>query len=247
METPRCPRCGNPLVSNQKDGFVHCGHCSHTFFMDSGVTVDSCILPFTIPESEAREIFKRWTAGPEMAADLERDANINSVSRHFFPVYRFSIEKGGTREVITRPARVSTLPGIQGLRVPAGKLKLFRGDDDHAGAELLKPDISIATHLACMEGDVKEQSLIFVPIFTIAYEYLGNSYIVVIDGSGETVYPGVYPVRSSRPYSIVMVSGIILGFLGAVGGLVLSPFLYILLGVGFLGSFAGGLRIAKAR
>lgn len=247
MDTYQCPKCAYPVIADQNDRFVRCGHCENTLFFDSGGILVTYILPFVLPESEARDIFMRWTAGPEMAADLEKGVTIRSISRHFFPLYRFRIDRGGTQEVITRPARVSTLPGMSGLRVPAGKLKEFHSDADFAGAERLNPDIPLAPSLTGPGGDVKEQSLIFVPVFTVVYEYQGNSFIVVIDGSAGTVHPGVYPVRSSRPYGTVMASGIILGFLGAVAGLILSPVLSVLLVAGFIGAFAGGYRVAKAR
>ena len=247
MDTFQCPKCGNPVIHGQNDRFVYCEHCERTYFLDSGEVVSSYILPFTLSDSETRNIFMRWTAGPEMAADLEKSVTIFSVSRHLFPLWRLSTDRQGARETVIKPARVSTLPGIPNLRIPAGELKEFSRDDDLAGAELLEPDIPLKTHLSGFWGEVKDQALIFVPIFTIAYEYQGNSYIVVIDGSVGTVYPGVYPVRSSRPYGAVMASGIILGFLGAVGGLILSPVLFVLVIAGFIGAFTGGYWTAKAR
>lgn len=247
MNNHQCPRCGSPIVPDQKDRFTHCGHCENTLFFDPGGILVTYILPFVIPESDARDIFMRWTAGPEMAADLEKGVTIHSVSRHFFPLFKFRIDGGGKSEVITRPARTSTLPGISSLRIPVGELKEYRSNFDHAGAEVLYPDIPLANGLSSLRGDVKEQALIFIPIFTIAYEYEGNSYIAVIDGSAGTVYPGLYPVRSSRPYGAVMALGIILGFVGAVGGLLLSLVIYVLLVVGFVGVFVTGYKIAKAR
>jgi hypothetical protein len=197
--------------------------------------------------SDAQEVFMRWAAGPEMAADLEKKVIIQDVSRQFFPLFRFRMVDAGKTVVVIRPARVSTLPGLSTPGIPAGDIRVWDQNFDPGDAEVLDIAIPPSTSVPDLRGELNEQAIIYVPIFTISYGYDDNAYLVVIDGATGQVYPGLFPVRSSRPYGVVMGAGVILGFAGVAGGLLVSPLLYLLLAAGFAGAFIGGFLLEKGR
>lgn len=247
MNDLQCPHCGAPIAPDTDNLPVRCGHCGSFLFPGTSGPLPVFVLPFMLSASDAREVFMRWAAGPEMAADLEKNVIVQDISRQFFPLFRFRTFDAGKNVVVIRPARVSTLPGLSSPRLPAGDLRAWERGFDPGDAEVLDSTIPPSTYIPDLPGELKEQALIYVPLSTIAYEYGGNAYLVVIDGSAGQVYPGVFPVRSSRPYGVVMGAGIIVGFAGVAGGILVSPLLYLLLAAGFAGAFIGGFMLEKVR
>ncbi|MFA5295196.1 MAG: hypothetical protein WC382_06745 [Methanoregulaceae archaeon] len=247
MNDLQCPHCGSPVVSDPDNLSAHCGGCGSYLFQDSAGVSPVSGIPFTLSAGDARDVFMRWAAGPDMAVDLEKKVIIQDVSRQFFPLFRFRMADAGKTVVVIRPARVSTLPGLSTPGIPAGDIRVWDQNFDPGDAEVLDIAIPPSTYIPDLRGELNEQAIIYVPIFTISYGYDENAYLVVIDGATGQVYPGLFPVRSSRPYGVVMGAGVILGFAGVAGGLLVSPLLYLLLAVGFAGAFIGGFLLEKGR
>jgi len=247
MNDLQCPHCGAPVVSDPDNLSARCGGCGSYLFQDNAGVSPVSGIPFTLSAGDARDVFMRWAAGPEMAADLEKKAIVQDVSRQFFPLFRFRTVDAGKNVVVIRPARVSTLPGLSSPILPAGDIRVWDRGFDPGDAEVLDIAIPPATYTADLPGELKEQTVVYIPISTISYAYEGHAYLVVIDGAAGQVWPGLYPVRSSRPYGVVMGAGGILGFAGVAGGLLVSPLLYLLLAAGFAGAFIGGFLLEKGR
>jgi DNA-directed RNA polymerase subunit RPC12/RpoP len=222
MAEIRCTKCGAPIPFDSGVKFVKCSHCGTQLYIDKSGAGFFYIMPFFIQRANAEGIFRRWTAGAKMARDLEKAAKITDFKQLYFPVYMFRRNIGGKEKVLVEPAKSTTMPGLHSLKVPAGDLKIFDESYSTGGIELTKPDIEMTAYLPNLEGNPVEQALVFFPIWAIQYEYRGNKYPAVIDGSSGEVYTGQYPTRKAAPYLLIAAAAFGIFFLEGLAGLVLS-------------------------
>jgi hypothetical protein len=218
MTDVKCTKCGAPIKFDTGDKFARCEYCGTQIYIDRSGVVFFYIMPFFIDQANARGIFKRWTAGSTMAKDLEARAQVTDVKQHYFPVYLFKRDVGGKEKVAVQPARSTTLPGLHSLKVPAGDIKIFDKDYQAGDIELLKPDIDMSAYLPNLEGTAKEQSLVYFPIWTMRYQYNGQSYDTVIDGSSGEVFAADFPARHAAPYFIIAALALIVFFIEGMFG-----------------------------
>ncbi|HMK47036.1 MAG TPA: zinc ribbon domain-containing protein [Methanocella sp.] len=222
MAEIRCTKCGAPIPLDSGVKFVKCSHCGTQLYIDKSGAGFFYIMPFFIQRADAEGIFRRWTAGAKMARDLERGAKITDFKQLYFPVYMFRRDVDGSEKVIIEPAKSTTMPGLHSLKVPAGDLKIFDESYNTGGIELTKPDIEMTAYLSNLEGAPREQALVFFPIWAVQYEYRGNKYPAVIDGSSGEVYTGEYPTRKAAPYMFIAGAAFVVFFVEGMVGLLLS-------------------------
>ena len=96
-----------------------------------------------------------------------------------------------------------------------------------------------------LPGQPKEQALVYFPIFVVTYDYRGQLYTAVIDGSTGAVYSSNYPTRDATPYGIVAGTSFALGFLGTAGAVLVSGACLVLVLLGFLVGMGAGYYVAK--
>lgn len=222
MAEIRCTKCGAPIPLDAGVKFVKCSHCGTQLYIDKSGAGFFYIMPFLVQKAEAEGTFRRWTAGAKMARDLERGAQITDFKQLYFPVYLFRRSVGGQEKVFVEPAKSTTMPGLHSLKVPAGDLKIFDEHYSTGGVELTKPDIEMTAYLGNLEGTPLEQALVFFPIWAIQYEFRGNKYPAVIDGSSGEVYTGQYPTRKAAPYLLIAAAAFGVFFIEGMIGLILS-------------------------
>ncbi|HJJ28695.1 MAG TPA: hypothetical protein O0X70_04820 [Methanocorpusculum sp.] len=237
MSNFTCPKCGSGLDVKPGTQMVTCGYCGTVTYIDRRYALFFYLLPFSINENAAKGIFKRWTASPANAKDLEAEAKITKFSNIFFPVFLFNRKAGAKVQAIVKPARGTTLPGLQNLVIPPGDIKVYDASISTGSAEVLKPDIAIDSYLPDLEGESIDQALVYFPLYQVSYTYKGTEYSLLIDGSSGTVYAGEAPQRSSVSYAGVMGLAFAFGFAGVILSFLTGIFLFLLLIVG--GFFAG--------
>ena len=110
-----CPKCGAALAVDPGTQIAKCQFCGTVTYVDRSEALFYYLLPFTIDEVKAKGIFKRWTAGPAMAKELENGCKITKIVKEFFPVFRFRRSVNKSEKVFVRPARGTTLPGMHNL------------------------------------------------------------------------------------------------------------------------------------
>ncbi len=227
MTEVKCTKCGAPIPFDAGDKFAKCAYCGTQIYIDKSGVVFFYIMPFFIDGTNARGIFKRWTAGSAMAKDLEARAQVSEVKQLYFPVYMFRSDVGGKEVVSVKPARSTTLPGLHSLKVPAGDIKVFDKDYQAGDTELLKPDIDMAAYLPELPGTAKEQSLVYFPIWTVRYQYDGRPYDTVVDGSSGEVFAADFPVRRGAPYLIIAAMAFFVFFVEGMAGWLAWEFIAI--------------------
>ena len=238
----KCPKCGAVLQVKPGTQMTTCAFCGTVTYIDRSSALFFYLLPFSINENAAKGIFKRWTAGPAQAKDLEATAKITKITKEFFPVFRFRRTVAGRETVLVKPAKGTLLPGMQNLVIPPGKVEVYDDKTSPGNAETIQPDITIDSYLPELPGEAIDQSLVYFPIYEVAYDYADKSYNAVIDGSSGAVHVTSSPTRSSVAYIAVMGLALALGLLGGVLGMLVNPIFFILILAGF---FAGKLLAGK--
>lgn len=162
MSQLRCPQCGAPVIAEHAKQYTTCENCGTIISIDRSSVSFNYIMPFILDEDKARAVFRRWCAGPSLAKDLEREAQITSVEKIYFPVFLFRRGVGGQEKSIIKPAKGTTLPGLQNQVIPPGDLRVFDSTVSTRGAEVIPPEISVETYLADLPGTAKEQALLYL-------------------------------------------------------------------------------------
>lgn len=224
-----CPKCGAVLPVKPGTQMTTCSYCGTTTYIDRSSALFFYLLPFSIEEAAAKGIFKRWTAGPAYAKDLEASAKITRLAKEYFPVFRFRRMVNGKEQVSVKPARGTLLPGMQNLAVPPGNMVIYDSSVSTAGAEVLQPDISIDSYIPELTGDAIDQALVYFPLYEIEYTYNGTPYSVVIDGSSGNVSSTDAPKRGSASYVGVMGLAFVLGLMGGLLGVFVNPVFFVLI------------------
>lgn len=237
-----CPKCGAGLEVKPGTHIATCQYCQTTTYIDRSSALFFYLVPFTIDEAKAKGIFKRWSAGPAMAKELEHDVVITKFAKEYFPVFQFRRQVKDNEQVLVKPARGTTLPGMQNLSIPPGSLILFDNTASTDGAEVLVPDLSIDSYLPNLPGKAVDQSVVYFPVYEVTYTFKEETYELVIDGSSGDVYTGPFPGRSSGSYLSVMGLAAILGILGGLLGILVNPVFFVLVIAGF---FAGNILGTK--
>ncbi|ABN06648.1 hypothetical protein Mlab_0474 [Methanocorpusculum labreanum Z] len=238
----QCPKCGAALQVKPGTQMATCSFCGTVTYIDRSSALFFYLLPFSINEGAAKGIFKRWTAGPAQAKDLESAARITKLTKEFFPVFRFRRTINGRETVFAKPAKGTLLPGMQDLTIPPGNVVVYDAKASTGDADVIQPDIAIDSYLPELAGTPIDQALVYFPIYEISYEYQGASYQAVIDGSSGAVYTTSSPTRSSSAYIAVMGLAFTLGLLGSILGVMVNPIFFVLIIAGF---FAGKLLAGK--
>lgn len=222
MAELKCPKCGAPMQYDAGDRFARCKYCDSQVYIDRSGAGFFYIMPYFIDRDNAQGIFRRWTAGSAMAKDLEATAKIAGFRQQYFPVYLFKRDVNGQEKVMVEPAKATTLPGLHGMKVPAGDIKIF--DQGYkVEVELVSPDLDMAAYLPDLPGSPKEQALLYFPLWLVEYEYKGRPYETVIDGSSGEVFAGEFPTRSGAPYILIaglaFIVFLIEGLIGVILGI----------------------------
>lgn len=145
-------------------------------------------------------------------------------------------------QIIVKPAKGTTLPGMQNLSIPPGNLIIFDSAASTDGAKILTPDLSIDSYLPELPGKALDQSIVYFPVYEITYIFKEETYGLVIDGSSGDVYPDPFPGRSSGSYLSVMGLAAALGLFGGLLGILVNPVFFVLVIARF---FAGNILGTK--
>ncbi len=234
MATMNCKKCGAPMELDPGVKFSKCRYCDSQIYIDKSGAGFFYIIPFMVNATQAQGVFRRWTAGSRMARDLEAEARISLLRQCYFPVYMFKRDVGGRESVLVRPARSTTLPGMRGLKIPPGDLRIFDQNYSVEGVELLQPELDMVAYLDQLPGKALEQALVFFPTWIVDYHYKGRRYSAVVDGSSGEIFATDYPPRQAAPYFVVagagLVAFIIEGFFvpwGLLAAAVTAPLVFL--------------------
>lgn len=231
----QCTQCAARVGLVEGESFAFCPFCDSSLFLDRSQVVFNYRVETTVDGPAAEAALRRWMAGNDMVKRLDEEAEI--VSRRFehFPFWQFRCRQdSGVEQVHLELAHADANAVIRKVSVPAGGLKFLRREDVES---FVHPDIPAESALQRMKtreerattGDLKETSLVFVPLYRFEYRYREAVYSVVVDASSGGVYASLYPTKAETPYQLMGVGSCLVFFaLGAFAGtdVVLKAWLY---------------------
>jgi len=248
MPTFTCPKCGSELQVKPGTPMAKCSYCGTISYIDRSAALFFYILPFKMEEAMVKGVFKRWTANPAHPKDMENLAQITSLKKEYFPVFRFRRTVNEKEEVYVKPARGTLLPGMHSLEIPPGDMEIFDNTISTAGTEVLHPDLTIDTYLEDIPGTPIDQSVVYFPIYELSYSYKNKQYNVVIDGTSGNISATEEPAENSVKYGGVIALSFILGALGIVLGFYVHWVFFLLILAGLLiGKLLGALVVTRKK
>jgi predicted RNA-binding Zn-ribbon protein involved in translation (DUF1610 family) len=213
MEAPlpsnqiNCTQCGGELHPDEGQIFLTCPYCGASVYLDKSRVVFHWYLAPTIDEKQAQAALARWMAGNQTVKDLDKKARLQGSAFEYFPLWYFKYRRGdGKEDLLLEPAAATSVSELRQLKLPAGDLRTYTSDLD---SQSHTPSVPLeAAHTWIRErqlpaGEIEEQSLVHVPLYTFKYEYLGQPYTAVVEGGTGGVFANIFPAKAEAPYLFV--------------------------------------------
>ena len=249
-----CAQCGGELHPDEGQSFLECPFCGSAVYLDKSQVVFHWYLAATLDEANARSALARWMAGNQTVKDLDKKAQLLSVTFEFFPLWYFKRrDETGREAVLLEPAAATSISELRRLNLPAGDLRQYELRLD---AQSHLPTVPLQAALGWLQQrsipaqELVEKALVHIPLFLFKYGYKGKTYTAVVEGATGMVFANIYPAKDEAPYLLAgglsavvflcMATWPVVGALAGgnfaalgsgacvVGGIVSAPLLFIL-------------------
>ncbi|HSB88524.1 MAG TPA: hypothetical protein VLD63_00715 [Anaerolineales bacterium] len=202
----RCAQCGGVLHPDEGQIFLVCPYCGSTVYLDTSKVVFHWALTPTLDEAEARASLARWMAGNETVKNLDTKSNVTAVEFHYFPLWLLKVRDGPGERMVLTPAAATSVTAMKDLPLPAGDLVRY---EPALEAESIPPTVPLEavlgwqTQVGTQPDQIREASLVHVPLFTFKYDFLGRSYTAVVEAASGRVLANLFPAKAEAPYRMV--------------------------------------------
>ncbi len=217
----QCTQCGGELHPEAGQTFLTCPYCSSTVYIDKSQVVFHWYLAPTLNETQSRAALAAWMAGNQTVKDLDKKSQVVGQSFEYFPIWYFKrLRPDGKEEILLEPAAATSVSELKQLKLPAGDLRKY---DASVDPQARPPTVPLQAAMQWMAerqvpaGEVKERSLVHIPLYTFKYTYLRNTYTAVAEAGTGGIFANIYPAKAEAPYLAV-------GLLTAVIFLCLAAF-----------------------
>ena len=203
--TLNCTQCGGELHPDEGQIFLVCPFCGATVYLDKSRVVFHWFVAPTLDENEARGALFRWMSGNQTVKDLDKKSQVTGILFKFFPIWYIRWQTGGREEVGLQPAAATAISELTRLNLPAGDLQKY---DTRLDSQSDAPTVPLQAALDWFrqknpQGEVREMSLVHVPIYVFKYQYAGKIYTAVVDAANGTVLANIFPPKAEIPYRLV--------------------------------------------
>jgi len=206
-ETPvTCTQCGGELHPDEGQSFLTCPYCNATVYLDKRRVVFHWQLAPTLDEPKARAALARWMAGNQTVKDLDQKARLTGSSFEYFPVWYFKRRQDdGKEEILVELAAASSVSELRRMRLPAGDLQKY---DTSIEGQAHPPSVPLQAVLTWLgergvaTGEIAEQALVHLPVYTFKYEYKGKPYTALVEAATGGVFANIYPAKAEAPYQM---------------------------------------------
>lgn len=228
----RCTQCGAQLKLAPDTHLFACAFCGSAQVLDaSGALLNHVMLP-TVSTTQVHTHVRRFLAGRQTVAGLDREAVLGAPRLEYFPFWAFTIKDGG-EEVVLEPAAPSALQGLSGLRLPAARTEPM-SPDLLAGSPAREPEVPLETARQWLsrrrpKAQTLKTVLYHLPLYRLEYSWKGRSYTIAVEGVSGKVLPADFPAKAEAPFVLVAVLALLVfGIEGLiVSNLVLKLGLYL--------------------
>ena len=237
-----CTQCGASIEPRADERLIECPFCSTALVIDGSATLfHEKMLP-TITAEQVLAHLRRFLGGSATVADLDRKAQLDEPQLEYFPFWAFTISEGGGERVILEPAAPSSLQGLQGLELPAGRTRPMT-DGDSQGVPVVEPEVPADTACEWLRsrfGDevtVRKTVLYHLPLYRTPYSWRGRTYIAAVDAISGKVFPADFPSKAESPFVAVAILALVI--FGVEGLIISNPLIkavvYLISAVPILG------------
>jgi DNA-directed RNA polymerase subunit RPC12/RpoP len=186
----RCTQCGAEISIEEDAGFIQCEYCGTHLFVELDRTVRHYSIQSNLGEKSVAPAISRHLSRMELNLPVEI---INS-ELSYFPFWNFTTDQGRR---VAIPAATSSIESLGQVTIPAGDLRFFDPGKIPA-SQIIPPETLLESALSQFKGlglkdDVKESSLIHVPMFLVTYRYQDMEYEAAVEAVTGNVYSDEYP------------------------------------------------------
>jgi hypothetical protein len=199
-----CRQCAALLLVEQGSHYVTCGFCGATNYVDKGRALFHYVVRETVRENEALAALRRWMAGNQTVKGLDRQAKIESPVLELFPMWLIRAVQNGEEKVVMEPAAAISISELKQLTIPAADLEPYDHSFDSTAVAPTVPYEMMLRWLAddhkIGQGDIREVSLVHLPIYLCKYDFQGRRYTAVVDAASGKVFANLFPSKWEVPY-----------------------------------------------
>jgi hypothetical protein len=200
-----CRQCAAPLPVQQGTQFIDCPFCGTANYVDKARSVFHYAVRETVRENDALAALRRWMGGNDTVKKLDEKAKIESSSFEMFPMWLLRVRNGDKEErVLMEPAAAISISELKQLTVPAASLEPY---DHRLDGTAVPPTVPYDMMLEWLQNDhgvkpnqLREASLVHLPIYIFKYSYEGKRYTAVVDAATSKVFANLYPAKWELPY-----------------------------------------------
>jgi hypothetical protein len=203
-----CAHCGGSLDLTPEARFGVCPFCGSSVYLDRSKAVLHLVAGLTLDEAKGKARLQSWMAGNDTVKGLEQTAVVEPPALVYFPLWRFvSGTQGGERQWC-EPARASTVAGLREISLSGSALR-HATPEDVASLPLPEPEVRLESAIEWLAGkgvsrsDIRETSLVHLPLYEFGYSWGGRSWKAAVDGASGRVLVSSYPAKSEAPYAFV--------------------------------------------
>ena len=215
-----CHQCSAVLPVEQGSQFVTCEFCGATNFVDKSGAVLHYAVRATVDETAASAALRRWMGGNDTVKDLDKKAVIERSSFQMFPMWLVRVNQDRQEKVVLEPAAALAIFDLTELSIPASDLEPY---DHTMDGDAIVPTVPIATvrkwlaeNQKIAAGQIKESSLVHLPLYLFKYQFEGREFTAVVDAASSQVFASVYPSKLEVPYIAIGSVGCALYFCAAL-------------------------------
>ena len=215
-----CHQCAAVLPIEQGTQFVTCEFCGATNFVDKSGAVLHYAVRATVDETAASAALRRWMGGNDTVKDLDKKAALERPSFQMFPMWLVRVDANGQENVVLEPAAALSIFDLTDLSIPASDLEPY---DHTMDGDAIVPTVPIETvrkwlaeNQKIAAGQIKESSLVHLPLYFFKYTFEGRDYTAVVDAASSEVFASIYPSKREVPYVAIGSVGCALYFCAAL-------------------------------
>jgi hypothetical protein len=189
--------------------------------VDGSATIIHEVMEPTVGLEQVAAHLRRFLGGSSTVADLDKKARLGNPKLEYFPFWAFTVNAQGDERVVLQPAAPSSLQGLQGIELPAGKTRPMKGEIT-GDTPVIEPEVPLETAREWLtarlgEVDVRQTVLYHLPMYRNPYSWQGRTYQAAVDGVSGKVFPADFPAKAEAPFvGVAVLAMVVFGLEGLI-------------------------------
>jgi hypothetical protein len=200
---------------------ARCTYCGTTNLVDTSRFVVHYAAQPTLRVNDAEAALRRWMAGSTTVAELDKLAQIERPLYQLFPMWLVRIMRDGKEQLLLEPAAALVVSELKRMSLASVDLERY---DDSLAADAVAATVPYEAMMRWLADDyqvkreqVREVSLVHLPVYLFNYRFAGQRYTAVVNGATGEVFASLYPAKRDTPYRVVAWASLLIYFMLTVG------------------------------